>query len=169
MVQNIIDAIATTAAKIEALTHSDATILPHFPRSIQYLDSYSCGAKSVYCILQYYDKTCTPESIEEQLHTDTDGTAVSDIKRVCRRYHLNCRTLRKPGLRDLRTAIDDDCPVLVSLYDSEHYAVVYGYSPSHMFVSNPSLNNLGYGSIRCAITNSEFRKAWDKWAVIVSE
>jgi hypothetical protein len=45
--QKIIDAIATTAAKLETLTHPDAVILPNFSRSIQ-LDYYSCGAKSVY-------------------------------------------------------------------------------------------------------------------------
>jgi len=70
MVQNIIDAIATTAVRIEALTHPDATILQDFPRNIQ-LDDYSCGAKSVYCMLQYYDKQCTAESVEEQLYQPT--------------------------------------------------------------------------------------------------
>jgi ABC-type bacteriocin/lantibiotic exporter with double-glycine peptidase domain len=168
MVQTIIDTIATTTAKIEALTHLDAIVLPNFPRSIQ-LEKYSCGAKAVYCILQYYDRQCTPDSIEEQLHTDEDGTSVSNIKRVLKRYGLTCRTLRKPGLRDLKAAIDDDCPVLISLYDSEHYAVVFGYSSNHIFVSNPSLNILtGYGRIRCGITKSEFRKIWDRWGVIVN-
>ena len=166
MVQQIIDFLASLFANAETILHPDAVVLENFPRSLQ-LDSHSCGAKAVYCILQFYNKQCTPESVEEQLHTDEDGTAVSNIKRVFRRYHLNCRILRKPKLQDLRAAINDDCPVLVSLYDGEHYAVVYGYSDSHMFVSNPSLNNLtGYGSIRCAITKSEFMKIWDKWALL---
>lgn len=169
MVQNIIDAIATTAAKIEALTHPDATILPNFPRSLQ-LDSFSCGAKAVFCILHFYNKQCTPQSVEKELHTDSAGTSVSDIKRVLKRHGLKYCTLRKPGLRVLKAAIDDDCPVLISLYDSEHYAVVYGYSSSHIFVSNPSLNILtGYGSIRCGITKSEFRKEWDNWAIVISK
>ena len=169
MLQQVIDFIASICAEAETILHPDAVTLPGFPRSLQ-LDGYSCGAKAVFCILQFYNKQCTPESVEEALKTDINGTAVSDIKRVFKRNHLNCRTLRKPGLRDLKTAIDDECPVLISLYDSEHYAVVYGHSSSHIFVSNPSLNILtGYGSIRCAITNAEFRKIWDKYAVIVSE
>jgi ABC-type bacteriocin/lantibiotic exporter with double-glycine peptidase domain len=169
MVQNIIDLIATTAARIETLIHSDAVILSDFPRSLQ-LSSYSCGTHSVYTILKYFNKYCTYKSIERMLRTDVDGTDVSDIKRVLKRYGLSCRTLRKPGVRDLMTAIDDDCPVLISLYDSEHYSVVYGYSSGHIWVSNPSLNVLtGYGSIRCAITKSEFRNIWDKWAVVISE
>ena len=168
MVQQIVDFIASFGAEVETFIHPDAVTLPNFPRSLQ-LDSFSCGAKAVYCILQYYDKICTPNSVERLLKTDEEGTSVSDIKRVFKRYHLNCRTLKKPGLRDLKAAIDDECPVLISLYDGAHYSVVYGYSDSHMFVSNPSLNILGYGSIRCAITNAEFRKIWDKYAVIVSE
>ena len=162
MVQNIIDAIATTAARIETLTHLDSIILPNFPRSIQ-LNRFSCGAKSVYCILRYYDKQCTPDTVERLLDTDEDGTDVSDIKRVLKRYGLTYRTLRKPGLCDLRTAINDECPILIPLYDGEHYAVVYGYSSNHMFVSNPSLNRL-----RCAIPNAEFRSDWDRWGIVVS-
>ncbi|MGD0037876.1 MAG: cysteine peptidase family C39 domain-containing protein [Bacteroidota bacterium] len=168
MIQQVVDFLASICANAETILHPDAIILPHFPRSLQ-LDSYSCGAKSVFTILRYYGKHCTPESVEEQLHTDEDGTAVSDIKRVFRRYHLNYRTLRKPGLRDLKAAIDDDCPVLISLYAGSHYSVIYGYSDSHIFVSNPSLNILtGYGSIRSAIPNSEFRREWGRWGIIVS-
>jgi ABC-type bacteriocin/lantibiotic exporter with double-glycine peptidase domain len=169
MIQQVVDFLASLFADTETILHPDAVTLPDFTRSIQ-LDDYSCGAKSVYCILQYYDRQCSADSVEEQLHTDEVGTSVSDIKRVFRRYHLNYRTLRKPGLWDLKAAIDDDCPILITLNDGEHYTVVYGYSSSHIFLSNPSLNILtGYGSIRCAIPNAEFRKIWDRWAVIVSE
>ena len=169
MVQNIIDAIATTAARIEALKYPDAIILPNFPRSVQ-LDSYSCGAKSVYCILKYFGKRCTPESVERLLDTDEDGTGLSEIKRVLKRYGLTYRTLRKPGLRDLKVAIDDDCPILISLYDGEHYAVVYGYSSSHMFVMNSSLDftEEGVGSLRCAVSKDQFRRMWGRWGIVVS-
>jgi ABC-type bacteriocin/lantibiotic exporter with double-glycine peptidase domain len=168
MIQQVVDFLASICADAETIFHPDAVTLPGFPRSLQ-LDSYSCGAKVVFCILQFYNKQCTPDSVERLLKTDEDGTSVRDIKRVFRQYHLNCRTLRKTGLRDLKAAIDDECPVLISLYDGSHYSVVYGYSDSHIFVSNPSLNILtGYGSIRCAIPKSEFMKIWDKWAVEIS-
>ncbi len=167
--QQIVDFLASICADAETILHPDAVILPNFPRSLQ-LDSYSCGAKSIYCILQYYDKQCTPDSVERLLKTDEDGTSVRDIKRVFRQYHLNCRTLKRPGLRDLKAAINNDCPVLITLNDGEHYSVVFGYTDSHIFVSNPSLNILtGYGSIRCVISNAEFKKIWDKWAVVISE
>jgi hypothetical protein len=156
MVQQVVDFLASLFADTEMILHPDAVILPDFTRCIQLFDNYSCGAKSVFTILRYYSKICTPESVEEQLHTDEDGTSVSDIKRVLKRYGLAFQTLRKPGLRDLKAAIDDGCPILITLNDGEHYAVVYGYSSSHIFVSNPSLNILtGYGSIRCAIPKIE--------------
>lgn len=56
MVQTIIDSIATAAARLEELAHGNATILPNNPRSIQWNDSYSCGAKSAFCVLKYFGK-----------------------------------------------------------------------------------------------------------------
>ena len=55
MHQRIVDFLASLGAEVETLIHPDAVTLPDFPRSIQ-LDDYSCGTKSVYCILQYYNK-----------------------------------------------------------------------------------------------------------------
>jgi ABC-type bacteriocin/lantibiotic exporter with double-glycine peptidase domain len=166
----MIDAIATTAARIEALTHPNAIILPHFPRSLQ-LDSKSCGANSVYTILRYYKKDCTPQSVEQALKTDEDGTAVSDIKRVFQRYHLNCRPLRKPGLRELKAAINNGHPVLITIYDFEHYVVFTGYSRTHVFLMNSSLDftSNGVGGLRCAVSKSEFKNIWDRWGIVVSE
>jgi predicted double-glycine peptidase len=169
MVQKTIDVLATTAARLEALTHPDAIILPHFPSSIQ-LDSLTCGAKSVYCILRYYGKRCTPKSVEKELKTDSDGTAVSDIKRVFKRYHLNCRTLRKPRLKDLVEAIDNGYPIIVSLHFLEHHAVVYGFSSGYIFVMNPSLDFTedGVGNLWCAVRKDRFRRIWDRWGIVVS-
>jgi len=170
MVQRVVDFLASVGAKAEALIHPNAVTLPNFPRSIQ-LDEYSCGAKSVYCILQYYRKLCTPGSVERLLQTDSDGTDVSDIKRVLKRHGLKCRTLRKPGLRDLRAAIDNDCPIFVSLYDGEHYSVVYGYSSGHIFVMNPSLDftEEGVGSLKCAVSKDQFRHMWDRWGIEIAQ
>ena len=170
MIQHIIDTLATSAARLETLAYPDAIILPNFPRSIQF-DYYSCGAKSVYCILRYYDRQCTPESVEQQLHTDENGTDVSDIKRVFERYHLKCRTLRKPGLRELKAAIDNGHPVLITLYDFEHYVVFVGYSPTHVFIINSSLDftSDGVGSIGCAVRKDQFRNAWDKYGLEIAQ
>jgi predicted double-glycine peptidase len=163
-----IDFLASLGA--ETILHPDAVTLPDFPRSIQ-LDDYSCGAKSVFTILHFYKKPCTPESVEKQLHTDSDGTSVSDIKRILKRHGLIYRTLRKSGLRELKAAINNGYPILITLYDLEHYAVVYGFSSSHMFVMNSSVDfsENSVGSVWCAIRKDRFKRMWDKWGLEVSE
>jgi ATP-binding cassette subfamily B protein len=159
MVQEIVDALATTVARLEEAAYSNAVILPNFPRSLQ-LDYYSCGAKSVYTILKYFGKQCTPLSIERQLGTTWEGTSRRDIRRVLQRHGLKCRTIS-----NLKSAIDDGYPVLVSTHDRWHYSVVYGSSSSAFFVMNPSLGAMG--SLRCAVSKKEFRRVWDRWALEV--
>ena len=165
MDQSLIDTLATTIARIEEAAYPSAVILPNFQRSLQ-LDQYSCGAKSLYSIFRYYNKRCTPKSIEKALNTDEDGTSVSDIKRVVKRYGLTCRTLR-----DLKAAIDHEHPVLISMYDGKHYGVIYGYSKNHVFIMNPSLDFTrdGVGSIKCAIRKQEFNRIWDKYGLVIAQ
>ena len=166
MVQQIVDTLATAAARIEESAYPHAVILPDFPRSIQ-LDGYSCGAKSVYTILKYFGKRCTPQGVERALHTDEYGTAVWDIKRVLKKLGLKSRTLRKPGLRDLKAAIVAGCPVLITTWQAEHYSVVYGYSDSKIFIANPSIDVSGVGRLSCAVPKAEFRRAWDRYGIVV--
>jgi ABC-type bacteriocin/lantibiotic exporter with double-glycine peptidase domain len=166
--QNIVDALFTSLARSEEKLHPRAVLLPNFPPSIQ-LDYYSCGAKSTYMVLKYFGKRCTPESVERQLGTEEDGTSPSDIKRVFKQYGLQCRTMRKPTIKDLKAAIDAGCPVLISLYEGEHYVTVYGHSRTHMFVMNPSLDATedGVGSVSVAIPLGKFQKVWDRWGIVV--
>ncbi len=58
-IQKAVDMVATAAARLEESAYRHSVILPDFPRSIQ-LDGYSCGAKSLYTILCYYNIRCTP-------------------------------------------------------------------------------------------------------------
>ncbi len=166
MVQSIIDSLATYAARIEESAYTEAVILPNFPRSIQ-LDYYSCGAKSVYTILKYFGKNCTPGSVEHALRTREEGTAVADIKRVLNDRGLFDREFHSARLVDLKKAIDSGRPCLISMYDSWHYAVVYGYSDKHVLVMNPSLSRENMGSIRCAVKKKEFKRIFDGWALEV--
>jgi ABC-type bacteriocin/lantibiotic exporter with double-glycine peptidase domain len=163
--QKIIDAIATTAARIEALTHPNAIILPNFTRSIQ-LDSYSCGAHSVYTILKYFRKHCTTVTVEKQLGTDEDGTSTNNIKRVLRTYGLNIRVNTKMNMWALKETINTGSSVLVSLYEGWHYSVVYRYSSKHIFIMNPSLGSMG--SLFCAVRKDRFRRIWDRYGIVVS-
>lgn len=162
--QHLIDTLFSSMARTEEKLHPNATILPNFPRSIQ-LDFYSCGAKSTYMILKYFNKRCTHESVERLLGTTDEGTSPTDIKRVLREHSLKVRVNADMGLRDLKSAINDGSPVLVSLEDGWHYSVVYGYSAKQIFVMNPSLGEMG--SIKCAVGLTQWRKIWDQWGIIV--
>ena len=159
MVQEIVDAMATAAARLEESAYPNAVILPNFPRSIQ-LDKYSCGAKSLYTILCYYNIRCTPLSVEKELHTTWEGTAIPDIKRVLKKHGLKYRKTTS-----LKSAINKGHPVLISLYDHWHYSVCHGYSASGYFVMNPSLGDMG--SLSCAVRKKKFKQIWDGWALEV--
>ena len=164
--QSVIDTLFSSMARAEEKIFPDAIILPNFPRSIQ-LDFYSCGAKSTYMVLKYLGKPCTHETVERQLGTTTDGTSPSDIKRVLRNHGLEVKVNTKMGIRDLKAAIQNDSPVIVSLYDGWHYSVVYGISDTHIFVMNPSLGEMG--SIKVAVSKSEWRAMFDRWGIVVSK
>jgi ABC-type bacteriocin/lantibiotic exporter with double-glycine peptidase domain len=154
----MLDAMFTSMARAEEKLHPSAVLLPDFPRSIQ-LDGYSCGAKSTYMILKYFGKRCCPATVERWLGTTADGTSSTDIKRVLRKHGLKVAVHTYMNLRDLKSAIDSGCPVLVSLYDGWHYSIVYGYSPGYVFVMNPSLGSMG--SLKCGVRLKEWRKMFD--------
>ena len=53
---------------------------------------------------------------------------------MLKQYGLRCGLKRSAKLRDIRKAIDSGCPVLVTMYEGAHYATVYGYSETHVYV-----------------------------------
>ena len=158
MLQDFVDTLATAAARLEESAYPNAVLLKSFPKSLQ-IDNYSCGAKD-FRILRYYDKQCTPQSVEKELQTTYEGTSIRNIKRVIKRHGLKYRKIR-----DLKIAIDSGHPVLVSLYEHWHYSVCYGYSESCYFVMNPSLGEMG--GLRCAVSKKKFKRIWDGWALEV--
>ena len=169
--QELVDKIATALQAAEVLAHPDAVVLKGFPRAVQ-LDRHSCGEKAVWSVLRYFGIRASHPRLERMLRTDEDdGTDVADIKRVFRHFKLECRTLRKPTVRTLQSCIEDGCPVLVSMYEGEHYACVWGMSATHVFVMNPSIDARlsGVGSVGSVMTKADFRFAWDQWGIVVSK
>jgi predicted double-glycine peptidase len=154
----------------ELYLHPDAVVLDGFARAFQFHRTW-CGANSLYAILRYFGIHASVNNVARLANTDEDGTEVSNIKKVLRRYRLEYHSMRKPGLRDLKAAIDHGNPILISLYDDYHYSVVYGYSRTHIFVMNPSILPKflgGCGSLFCAVKKSDFREIWDYWGLVVS-
>jgi ABC-type bacteriocin/lantibiotic exporter with double-glycine peptidase domain len=163
MVQQLVDLLASTVARIEESSFSAATILPNFPRSIQ-LDGNTCGEKCTYCILKYFRNEVSHQRLQELLQTDQSGTAKADIKRVLKQFGLRYRVVRNVG--DLRNAVLRGFPVLVSTHYFWHYSVVYGVSRTHFLVMNPSLWSMG--SLSVAVSRDQFLRQFDGWGLLVS-
>ena len=81
MVQQLVGAIATAAARLEESVYPHAVIFPNYPRLTKF-GFYSWGAKSDCTIMKYFCKRCTPQSDGRALKTDEDMTAASAIKMV---------------------------------------------------------------------------------------
>jgi predicted double-glycine peptidase len=167
--QKTVDLMVNILKNIEEIIYQDdkAVVLPNFARTIQ-LDGWTCGARSVYTILRFMGKHCTVKSVERELRTDWSGTDSSDIVRVLHKHHLKLVVKKNCRLSDLRKAIDDGNPVLISTHGSAHYSVVFGYSRSQVFVMNPAV--IGEcGNLWCRVPKKEFNSTWDHWGIIVSD
>lgn len=100
------------------------------------------------------------------LYTTYEGTARADIRRVLKKHGLRYRIIKSGTLKDLKAAIDDGSPVLISTHGQWHYSVVYGYSVRHIWTMNPSLGSMG--ALRCAVSKKQIKETWDRWGLIVS-
>ena len=163
VLQKTADTLATTLLQAETTLHPDATILEGFERSPQ-LNFHGCGISSCIVILRYFGKRISAASLARKLRTDYSGTAPSNLKRVLRKYGLKVAERDQMRIRDLKGAIEDGSPVLISTQGHMHYATVFGIGRRVVFVSD----SVVYGSVRCAWSKEEFRGTWTRWGLIVS-
>ena len=157
----VVDKTASLLKCVEAVLDPKCTCLPGFSRSLQ-LDDYSCGAQCAFMILRYFGKARSIGNVTRELGTDTEGTSQYQIKDLLERRGLRIKRIRAPKLKHLREAIDDNCPLLVSM-DTDHWAVVCGYSRGAIYIADPSWYRSFFS--RCPVEN--FRRRWDKWAMVV--
>lgn len=163
----IVDGVMGTFKTLEERLDPDAVILEGVQRNVQ-LNRYACGPRCTYMIMKYYRRPGTIKSVERRVKTDATGTSIRDIRRVLQESRLHCRERRKARLGELIASIDEGAPLLVTFgSDHEHYSVVYGYSPTHIYVSNPSIWVRGWGQILCRQSRKEFLNSWSKWMMIV--
>ena len=167
--QKTVDLIANAPKKIEERVFrcDKAVILPNLPRCLQ-MDAWTCGARSVYSILRYFGRRCTPKLVERELRTNWEGTDVTDIKRVLAKHGLKYHEMKHCRMSDLKRAIDDGSPILISTHESWHYSVVFGYSDSSVFVMNPAIIG-SCGNLWCRVPKKDFLASWDRWAIVVSD
>jgi len=164
IIKNIVDFVYNFIKDVEEVLSADSVVLK-MKRSVQ-LDSYSCGAQSVYMILSYYDKNKTLNEIKESLNTtELDGTGTKQILNYLISNGLDVQINEKGAISSIQAAIGNGYPVLITVDDEDHWVIVYGYSDDGIFVLDSSrsrfLNQWGYG---------EFIKRWDEnWIAVVKE
>jgi len=159
-----LDIIYRPFQKIEETIDGGAIILSGMERSFQ-VDSYSCGAQSVYMILRYYGKARSIEAVKRALRsTFDDGTDEGEIMRVFRERKLKPVSFKRGSLRKLDKAIDNGYPILIWWNrEWDHYSVVYGYSKHHIWVLDPVIFN----SVRPKRTREWFASHWTGFGIIV--
>lgn len=158
-----VDRAATRLQRFEEQLHPNATLLRGFPRLLQ-LDRYSCGVQCCAMILRYFRKGMPICKIEAELGTTSDGTSGRQLARLFRKRGLRVQTMSRCYPKKLREAIDQRCPVLVSMNDA-HWAVVYGYDAGSFFVADPALSR----SLTAVHSEDRFRARWDHLAFIVTK
>lgn len=140
-----------------------AKIIRGMKRSIQ-LDNYSCGAHCTYMIVNYYNKKISLGKIIKQLKTDENGTSEKSIFGLFRKNGLTVKENWKASRRDIKKAVDNGFPILISMYKL-HWSIIYGYTRMGIFILDPSL-----GYIFNEWNWKEFLKVWDdRWIAIVTD
>jgi len=140
-------------------------VVLNFPVNVQF-DGYSCGYQSLSSILRYYEVDCEGAEVKELMGLTEDGSDEDGIRRVLRRQRLGWRTFETGTHRRLHGAIDRGHPVLVAVNNDNHWSVVFGYGPEHLFVMDPSigraLRHLG------KVQRDGFLSRWAGWGMEIS-
>jgi ABC-type bacteriocin/lantibiotic exporter with double-glycine peptidase domain len=139
-----------------------ATILRGVRRSLQF-DGYSCGVHSANVILGYFGRCLSIDQIEHKLRTDDEGTSITPIRQLLNSRGLRTTIRANATIRDIKRAIDFGHPVLVSLCNGEHWAVVYGYSKRAIYVADSSITK----NLWCRVSMARFLRQWDMWMMAV--
>jgi ABC-type bacteriocin/lantibiotic exporter with double-glycine peptidase domain len=133
-----------------------------FPRSIQ-LDNYSCGARSVYVLLEHFDRPRTYAWVKKATRLTSDGVYV--------KYLIS--SLRSQGIRvgyrgetmsfgQLKDTLQKGGVVLAHV-DSDHFIVVHGYDGKRVWIADPS----AFRCIGRTETKKTFRWRWGNWGLAI--
>jgi len=137
LIKYIVDLVYNFAKNIEE-TFSPGSVLLDMRRSVQ-LDSYSCGVECVYMILNYYGLEKALKEISKGLKTTKkDGTDTLPILKYLKKCGLKISVNKNAGLSEIHSAIVNSHPILISVDETEHWVIVYGYSANSIFILDPS-------------------------------
>ncbi len=162
--KRIFDIAFNWLKNIEENLDDNIACLNGIKRSVQ-LDKYSCGAQSASVILDYFDKTKPIDKVKQLLGTTKkDGTDTDPILNLFKQNNLNVDVNEKAELNDIYESVDEGNPILISVYDGEHWIVVYGYSDDSIYVLDPSIKQYS-----CRLSKNEFNERWDEnWIAVIS-
>lgn len=164
MIQNLVNKVARLFQCYEQSKYPYSVMLDMY-RVIQ-LDQYSCGIQSALVILKYFGKVNTINDIlYDKRVLEEDGIDSNPLLNLIRSNGVKVTVNKNADLDDIKEALIECNPVLISVDEGEHWVVVYGFSEDRIFVLDSSL----YSSIRCSWTYEEFMDRWDdNWIAVVS-
>ena len=163
IMQTIINTTLNVIKYFEEKTKSAKTI-GGIKRSIQF-DEVSCGVHAAFSILRYYNKKISIDKIKKKLGTNEYGTGEKAILNLFRKKGLNVKTKWNATRKDIKKAIDNGFPILITMYEGYHWVIIYGYSKTGVFVLDSALD---------FISNEwewqEFLDVWDdRWIAVIKD
>ncbi|MCZ7603133.1 MAG: cysteine peptidase family C39 domain-containing protein [Melioribacteraceae bacterium] len=164
MIQTIVNKVARSLQSFEEAHYPNSVIL-NMGRSLQ-LNYYSCGLQSAFVILEYFERVNSVDEIDYDLDLlSVEGIDIKPLLKIFKNHGLKVKVNEDADPDDIKEALIEGKPVLVSVDDGEHWVVVYGFSEDRIFVLDPSI----YSSIRCSWSYEDFLNRWDdNWIAVVS-
>lgn len=128
---------------------------------------YSCGAKVVQGILNYFNIDIREDLLIEKCKTNKDfGTNIENIVSVIKEYGIQCFVKEKTNIEEIKKNIDKKLPVIVdfqawanlndyeSSWENGHYSIIIGYDKKNFYFRDPASFNT------CYLSFKEFLKRW---------
>ncbi len=165
MIQKLVNRVAVFMQRNEEAKYPDSQIL-HMPRYIQ-LNNYSCGIVCAFVILRFYGKV---NSISEIIYNKNslkkDGIDTEPLLNILKSNDVKISVNEDASLEDIKIALSNNEPVLISIRDGDHWVVVYGYNKDRIFILDSSVRS----SLKCSMLHEKFIELWDEnWIAIVSD
>lgn len=131
---------------------------------------YSCGPAALRMMLAFYNIIKTEQELIEKAQTSFEGTCNDVLAETASQFRM-CIVQTDLALKTVFRCVDTNTPMLINyinpVNDIGHFAVVVGYSDTHVFLNDPK-NGEGYG-----VEHGHFEERWrsgdgqhKKWGLI---
>ena len=140
--------------------------IPFYPQ-----ETYQCGPSALAMVLNYWGMNITPDNIAKEIFSKSaKGTLTIDMLFYVQGKGLDA-DVYKGNMEDVRKKIDHDYPVIVlvdygfSVYQSNHFMVVIGYTEDGVIVNSGKNQNK-------FIPEKDFLKIWNRtnnWTLLIKK